>query len=102
MSVTVITKDNYESEVNESEKTVILDFWAERCGRCKTMDSTIDALASEHDELKVGKINVEEEPALAHAFRISGIPTVKIMKNGRVTGSATGIKSKEDILEMTK
>ena len=98
--ILTITKDNFESEVTKSEKTVLLDFWAVWCGPCRMLSPVIDEIAEEHREIKVGKINVDEEPELAKQFGIMSIPTLKIIKNGEVAASSIGLKSKEEIEEL--
>ena len=84
MSVLTITKDNFESEVLKSEKPVLLDFFATWCGPCRVLSPIIDAIAEEHDEIKVGKINIDEEPELATTFEVMSVPTVFVIKNGEV------------------
>ena len=98
--ILTITKDNFESEVTSSEKTVLLDFWAVWCGPCRMLSPVIDEIAEEHNEIKVGKINVDEEPELAKQFGIMSIPTLKIIKNGEIAASSIGLKSKEEIEEL--
>ncbi len=100
MTPTVITKDNYESEVTKSEKTVLLDFWAEWCGPCRMLSPTVDEIAQEREDIKVGKINVDDEPELAERFGIMSIPTLAVIKAGEVTGQSVGVRPKEDIIEM--
>ena len=97
-----ITKDNFEKLVLTSEKPVLLDFWATWCGPCQIISPTIEAIAEEHPEYFVGKINVDEEPELAEAFRIEAIPTLVAMKNGRVTGELCGAYPNEKILKLLK
>ena len=100
MTPTVITKDNYENEVTKSEKTVLLDFWAEWCGPCRMLSPTVDEIAQEREDIKVGKINVDDEPELAERFGIMSIPTLAVIKGGEVTEQSVGVHPKEDIIEM--
>ena len=103
MSVLKITKDNFQSEVLSSDKPVLLDFWASWCGPCRMVAPTIEEVASETEStVKVGKINVDEESELASSFNIMSIPTLVIMKNGKVVESSVGVKSKQAILSMLK
>ena len=101
MSVVHITKNNFEKEVLKSDKPVLLDFWAAWCGPCRMISPTIDAIAEEKaDVAKVCKINVDEEPELASAFNVMSIPTLAVMKDGKVAKTAIGVKSKEAIISM--
>lgn len=100
MSVTVITKENFASEVENSPVPVILDFWAEWCGPCRMLSPIIDEIAEENNEIKVGKINVDEQRELAERFQIAAIPTVIVMKNGVISETSVGVKPKEEILKM--
>jgi thioredoxin 1 len=100
MSVLTITKDNFESEVLKSEKPVLLDFFATWCGPCRVLSPIIDAIAEEHDEIKVGKINIDEEPELATTFEVMSVPTVFVVKNGEVTNESTGARPKAQILAL--
>ena len=97
MSVLTVTQENFESEILKSEKTVLLDFWATWCGPCRMVSPTVDEIAEENPQYKVGKINVDEQPALATAFRIESIPTVVVIKNGKIADLAIGVKSKQEI-----
>ncbi len=100
MSVLTITKDNFENEVLKSEKTVLIDFFATWCGPCRILSPIIDEIAAEHPEIKVCKVNVDEESELATAFDVMSIPSVFVVKNGEVTNSATGARPKAQILAM--
>lgn len=102
MSVLTITKENYDSEVVNSDKPVLLDFWASWCGPCRMLSPLIDEIASEHPEIKVGKVNVDEQPDLAKKFRVMSIPTLVVLKGGEVTNTHTGLAAKEAILDLVK
>jgi len=100
MSVVTITKDNFNKEVMESDKPVLLDFWASWCGPCRMVSPVVDEIAGEKSDIKVGKINVDEQRELAAAFNIMSIPTLVVMKNGKVTNSAMGARPKRQILSL--
>jgi len=101
MNVLKITKDNFEQEVMNSEKPVLLDFWASWCGPCRMVGPIVEEIAEETvGRVKVGKVNVDEEPDLAQTFHVSSIPTLVVMKNGQVAQSTVGVKSKQAILSM--
>lgn len=102
MSVLTITKQNFQSEVINSDKPVLIDFWASWCGPCKMVSPIIDQIANETTTAKVGKINVDEQPELAASFNVMSIPTLIVMKNGKVANTSVGAKSKAAILEMLK
>ncbi len=102
MSVLHITKDNFEAEVLHSDKPVLLDFWAVWCGPCRMIAPTIEQIADEHPEYKVGKVNVDEEAELARQFGIMSIPSLFVMKDGKVANQAVGVMPKEKILELLK
>lgn len=96
-----ITKDNFEQEVLKSDKPVLIDFWALWCGPCRMLSPTITEIAEEYkDKVKVGKVNVDEEAELAAMFRVSSIPLLVVMKNGKVVNSAVGVRPKSQILKM--
>ena len=100
MAVITITKENYESEVVQSDKPVLLDFWATWCGPCRLVSPIVDEIAEERDDIKVGKINVDEQGELAQKFRIISIPTLVVMKNGEIANKAVGAMPKADILNL--
>ncbi|QHQ59443.1 thioredoxin [Anaerocolumna sedimenticola] len=101
MGVLKITKHNFEKEVLHSDKPVLLDFWASWCGPCKMVAPIIDEVAEETKEVvKVGKINIDEEGELAEAFRIMSIPTLVVVKDGKVVESSVGVKPKKAILSL--
>ena len=100
MSVTIITKSNFESEVMKSDKPVLLDFWASWCGPCRMVSPVIDGIANDRKDIKVGKINVDEQSELAAMFRVSSIPTMMVVKNGRVVNQAAGFKPRAAIEAM--
>ena len=101
MSVMVITMENFEAEVVNSPVPVLLDFWATWCGPCRMVSPIVDEIAEESDgSYKVGKINVDEEPELASAFRVMSIPTLIVMKDGEVYKSSVGMQPKASILSL--
>jgi thioredoxin 1 len=102
MSVLTITKENYDEEVLKSDKPVLLDFWASWCGPCRMVSPIVDEVADEVSSIKVGKINVDEESDLAKTFKVMSIPTLIVMKAGKIANSAIGVQSKKNILELIK
>lgn len=100
MSALTLTSSNFEQEVVKSEKTVLIDFWAPWCGPCRMVSPIVDEIAGENNTVKVGKVNVDEQPELAAQFGVMSIPTLVVMKNGKVATSAVGARSKEAILGM--
>ncbi len=100
MAVITITKENFENEVLKSDKPVLLDFWATWCGPCRMVSPIVDEIANERDDIKVGKINVDEQGELSMQFRIVSIPTLIVMKNGEVVNKAVGAMPKEEILNL--
>ena len=96
-----ITKDNFEQEVLNSDKPVLIDFWAPWCGPCRMLSPTISEIAEEYkDKVKVGKVNVDEEEELAAMFGVSSIPLLVVMKNGKVVNSSVGVRPKDQIVKM--
>ena len=100
MSAIVITKDNFEQEVLNSAKPVLLDFWASWCGPCRMVSPIVDEIAAEHPEIKVGKVNVDEESELAEKFQVMSIPSLFVIKNGEVTNKSVGAVPKNQILDL--
>lgn len=100
MSVITITKENFKSEVLDSDKPVLIDFWAGWCGPCRMMAPVIDAVAEERKDVKVGKINIDEESELASAFKIMSIPTIMLVNRGEVVNGVVGVRPKSDILAL--
>ena len=100
MSVVHITKENFDSIVNQNEKPVLIDFWAPWCGPCQMVGPIIEEIAAERDDVIVGKINVDDEMDLARQFRIVSIPTITVMKNGEKVATAIGYKPKANILKL--
>jgi thioredoxin 1 len=101
MSVINLTKDNFSKEVISTDKTVLVDFWAPWCGPCRMVSPIVDEIADESGEsIKVGKINVDEQPELASEFGVMSIPTLIVFKNGKAEQTSVGLKSKKAILDM--
>ena len=97
MSVLEITVENFEQEVLNSDKPVLIDFWATWCGPCRMMGPVVDAFAEENPAIKVGKVNVDEQMPLAAAFDIESIPTLVAIKDGKAAGMLVGVRAKEDL-----
>ena len=100
MAVITITKENFEQEVLRSDKPVLLDFWASWCGPCRMVSPIVDEIAQERADIKVGKINVDEQPELAAKFGVMSIPTLVVMKEGRIVNQAVGARPKAQILAL--
>lgn len=100
MSVRNITKENFENEVVKSEKVVPLDFFATWCGPCRMVSPIIDEIAEENDHIVVGKVDVDAQSELASQFQVYSIPTLVVMKDGKVLAQESGAKSKAQILAM--
>lgn len=100
MSVIKVNKNNFNEEVLRSERTVLLDFWAGWCGPCRMVGPIIDEIAEEREDIKVCKINIDEEPELASEFQIMSIPSLMVMKDGKIINRSVGAKPKAQILAM--
>ena len=100
MSVITITKENFQQEVLASDKPVLLDFWASWCGPCRMVSPIVDEIAEEREDIKVGKVNVDEESELAARFRVMSIPTLVVMKDGEIVNQSVGARPKAQILAM--
>mgnify|MGYP005781665459 CR=1 FL=1 len=103
MAVKTITSENFEQEVLKAEKTVLIDFWAEWCGPCRMLSPVVDQVAEEMgDQIIVGKVNVDEQPALAQKFNIMSIPTLLVFKNGSVVQTSVGVRPKQEIVNLVR
>jgi thioredoxin 1 len=100
MAVVTITSDNFQKEVIESDKPVLLDFWASWCGPCRMVSPMVDQIAEERSDVKVGKVNVDEEQDLAMRFGVQSIPMLVVMKNGEVTNATVGAQPKAQIMAL--
>ena len=100
--ITTITKDNFENEIVKADKPVLVDFWASWCGPCRMLSPTIDEIAEEHPEIKVCKINIDDEAELAIRHGVMSVPTLMIFKNGELAQTAVGVRPKDEILDLLK
>ena len=100
MAVINLTKDNFNEVVVNSDKPVLIDFWAGWCGPCRMMSPVVDEIAEERSDIKVCKVNVDEERELAGLFQIANIPTLAVIKDGKVVNGSVGVRPKKDILKM--
>ena len=99
MSVSIVNQNNFE-QIKNSGKPVLLDFYADWCGPCRMVSPLVDQIAEENPQYLVGKVNVDDEPELAQAFGVSSIPTLVVMRNGKVVNRAAGARPKPQILAM--
>ena len=100
MSVIKISKENFTSEVMHSDKPVLLDFYADWCGPCRMVGPIVSEIADARSDIKVGKINVDEQPELAERFQVMSIPMLAVIKNGKLTDQVVGYRPKEQIEAM--
>ena len=102
MAVVNITNDNFQSEVIDSDKKVLVDFWASWCGPCKMIAPVVESIAEEHPEIKVAKINVDEQGDLAARYQIMSIPTILVFENGEVVNQSVGFVAKQELEQIIK
>lgn len=102
MSITVLTSENYEEEILKSQKTALVDFYADWCGPCQIMSPTIDEIAEENSDIKVGKVNIDNFPEIAEKYGIMSIPTLLVIKGGEVSKTFVGVTAKDAILDALK
>ena len=100
MAVVTITKENFEQEVLQSTKPVLLDFWASWCGPCRMLSHVVDEVAEERTDVKVGKVNVDEQPELAGEFGVMSIPTLLVFEQGKLVRQAVGARPKAGVLDL--
>lgn len=100
MNTITLTSANFEEITNQNEKPVLIDFWALWCGPCRMLGPIIDEIANENDSIIVGKVNVDEEPELASRFGIMSIPTIVVMKDGKIANQTMGVQPKASILSL--
>ncbi len=102
MSAIALTKDNFGKEVLQSDKPVLVDFWAPWCGPCRMVSPIVDEIAGEIDHAKVGKVNVDEQSELAAQYGVMSIPTLIVFKNGKIAQQAVGARDKAGLLDLLK
>lgn len=102
MEVLKVTSSNFEEEVLKSDKTVLVDFYADWCGPCKMLSPVVEAIANENEDIKVVKVNVDDEQDLAIKYQVMSIPTLVVIKNGEVANKSVGLVSKSQILDLVK
>ena len=100
MAVVTITKENFEQEVLQSAKPVLLDFWASWCGPCRMLSPVVDEVAEERTDVKVGKVNVDEQPELAGQFGVMSISTLLVFEQGKLVRQAVGARPKASVLDL--
>ena len=102
MATAVITKENFQSEVLDTQGTVLIDFWADWCGPCRMLSPIVDQVAAQHSDVKVGKVDIDAQPELASRFGVMSIPTLIVFKNGQKVGESVGLVPKENIEALLK
>ena len=102
MAGTAVTNENFQAEVMEADKPVLIDFWAEWCGPCRMLSPTIAEIAAENPDIKVCKVNVDEQPELAQRYEVMSIPMLVVIKNGKIVNESVGVQTKDLILKMVK
>lgn len=100
MAITMLTNENFDSEVMKADKTVLVDFYADWCGPCKMQSPIVDEIDRERDDVKVCKINIDQQPELAMRFGVMSIPTIMVVKNGETTFKEPGLMQKRDLLKL--
>ena len=100
MAITMLTNENFDSEVMNADKTVLVDFYADWCGPCKMQSPIVDEIDGERDDVKVCKINIDQKPELAMRFGVMSIPTIMVVKNGETTFKEPGLMQKRDLLKL--
>ena len=100
MSLLIITKENFDAQVLQSAKPVLVDFWAPWCGPCRMVSPIVDQIAEERSDIAVGKVNVDEQPELAAQFGVMSIPTLLVFKEGKLAQKAVGARPKEELLAL--
>ncbi|MDO4573207.1 MAG: thioredoxin [Clostridia bacterium] len=100
MSVTILTEENFDTEVINGGGTVLVDFWAEWCGPCRMVSPIVEQVAEERPDVKVCKVNIDEQPALAERFQVMSIPTLIVFRGGQAAGTAVGARPKAHIIKM--
>lgn len=100
MEIKALTSENFEAEVLKESKTVLVDFWASWCGPCRMLSPVVDQIAEERQDIKVCKVNIDEQPELAQKFDVMSIPTLLVFRNGKQVNSSVGVRPKQDILNL--
>jgi thioredoxin 1 len=100
MEIKALTSENFEAEVLKESKTVLIDFWASWCGPCRMLSPVVDQIAEERQDIKVCKVNIDEQPELAQKFGIMSIPTLLVFRDGKQVNSSVGVRPKQDILNL--
>lgn len=100
MSILHLTEENFETEVMKDQQTVLVDFWAAWCGPCQMLTPILESVADEVSDVKICKVNVDEQPELARRFRIMSIPTLLVFRNGELAETVVGVQSKDEIMGM--